>query len=595
MPNIDTLKYSEILQLNREMLNKAKGSPYRVKLLSNVTVNSIKELLEYVLRINQINPVVELGNYDNVLQDSAKCDNDDLVIIFYNIHNTIDSLSTFIEDTNDELYNNIKEKICSEIAIVFENLKSSPSVIFNLFSSIDFITSYSIKSKIESLVSDLNDFLSKVNPQNVDLVNIDKIIAQIGVNNSFDLRLYHSSKAPYTISFFKKYISSIEAIIFRNIGKLKKAIIFDCDNTLWKGILGEDGFENIDMSLTSLEGKIFNRIQQIAVFLEKHGVIIGLCSKNNETDVSEVLMKHSDIVLTNNFITIKKINWVDKATNLKSIASELNIGLDSIIYVDDSSFEINLIKEQLPEIVTLQVPKAIYEYSNCLLQIVYKYFNLSFLPEDGNRTELYKQQFERESLKNKFESIDDYLSSLNISLTVYKDEPTLNPRIAQLTQKTNQFNLTTKRYTENQINTFVQNRDDFVFAISVKDKFGDSGITGLCIIKKDINNNGNAIIDTFLMSCRIIGRNIELAFMDDISDWLIDQHFESLSAEYNRTKKNDQVENFYDELGFNLDNNNDESKKYSINLKDYKKNGIPYITVKNETNKFNHIIQPKIK
>lgn len=576
---MDNLKYSEILQLNRAMFKDMHGRPYHVKVLSNITVNSIKELLEYTLHVNKINPIVKLGNYDNIVQDSANCNDDDLVIVFYNLQNVIDGISSYFEGVNDELYISIKEKICNEIDIVFENLKSLPAVIFNMFSAVEFVNSYFHQSKIELLVSDLNRYLNLTKPLHVHLMNTEKIISQVGVNHAMDFRLNYSSKAPYTLTFFKKYLGAIEPIILRNTGKLKKAIIFDCDNTLWKGILGEDGVDKIDMSGTSHDGKIYNYIQQIAVFLSKRGVLIGLCSKNNEHDVSDVLMNHPDMVLTNNFIAIKKVNWNDKAANLRLISSELNIGLDSIIFVDDSSFEINLIKEQLPEIITLQVPTAIYEYPNKLLQIVYKYFNLYGNQADENKTEMYKQQFVRESFKDKFLSIEDYLSSLSISLTIHKDKLSFVPRIAQLTQKTNQFNLTTKRYTENQIIQFVQSEDYFVFSISVEDKFGDSGLTGLCIIRKNLQNPKDVTIDTFLMSCRIIGRNIEFAFIDSIFDWLIDQHFETVTAEFLQTKKNDQVKNFYEELGFYVENNNTESKRYTIQLKDYERKKVEYIEV----------------
>lgn len=579
---MEKLKYSEILQQNKTMFEEIKGAPYRVMVLSNVIVNSIKEILEYALHKNQINPIVEFGNYDNIIQDSAKCADSNLVIVFYNTRNVVDSMSTFFEDVDDNEYNNIKVRLYAEIDSIFENLKNSPSVIFNLFSSIDFVSSYSDTSKVELLVSELNNYLKLKKPINVTLLDLDKIIVQAGVNQTNDLRLYHSSKAPYTLTFCKNYVSAIESIILRNTGKLKKVIIFDCDNTLWKGILGEDGFDKIDMSKTSPDGSVYNTIQQIAIFLSKRGVLVGLCSKNNEQDVSDVLMNHPDIILKNEYITIKKVNWLDKATNLKSIAAELNIGIDSMVFVDDSSFEINLIKEQIPEIVTLQVSSAIFEYPNQLLKYVYKYFNLSMNSEDAKKTEIYKQQFIRESSKNQYETIDDYLSSLNISLTIFNDDLSLIPRIAQLTQKTNQFNLTTKRYTENQILNFMENSDEHVFAVSVKDKFGDNGLTGVCIIRKNPQNNKDAVIDTVLMSCRIIGRNIEFAFFDYIVQWLNQNQYLSISAEFIPTKKNTQVESFYDGLGFNLITNISDLKQYSIKLSDYKKKRIEYINIEQE-------------
>ncbi|OFX38205.1 MAG: hypothetical protein A2X08_09170 [Bacteroidetes bacterium GWA2_32_17] len=576
---MENLKYSDILAQNQILRNTVKGIPYRISVLSNVTINSLKEILEYSLRVNQINPSIELGNYDNIIQDSSKYYDSDLVIVFFDMLNVVDSVSTFFENINDELYNNVKNKIYSEIDIIYENLKACPSVIINTFSSNYFIPNYTQKTKVETLVIELNNYLNEKKNINVSVINIDNIFIKIGIKQAIDFRLYNSSKAPYTLTFLKNYVAAINPIIYKNTGKLKKAIIFDCDNTLWKGIIGEDGIDKIDMSLNSHSGRYYNKVQQIAVFLSKRGVIVGICSKNNESDVTDVLLNHPDIILKDEYITIKKINWEDKASNLLSIASELNIGLDSIIFVDDSSFEINLIKEQIPEIVTIQVPSVIYEYPDFLLQRIFNYFNLRLNSEDAKKTIRYKQQAERESDKKNHKSIDGYLSSLNISLTISVNDLSQIPRIAQLTQKTNQFNITTRRYTENQILNFINNSQDNVFSVSVADKFGDNGITAVCILKTDLQNNKTCNIDTFLMSCRIIGRNIEFVLMDYIIYWLSSHNYTTVTAEFIPTKKNQQVQDFYSLNGFELIKEESDYKAYSLELSKFQPKNILYISV----------------
>ena len=579
MFGMENLKYSELLQKNRVLSTLIAGKPYKVKVLANVTTNSLQEILEYACRINQINPAIEFGNYDNIVQDSATSSNSDLVLVFFDTLNIVSSVSSFFEDIDDEMFINIKSRTCNEIDLILENLKDCPSVVFNTFSSTPFVSGYAQPSKVETFTTDLNQYLKDKKGMNITLLDIDKIILQIGIKQAIDCRLYHTSKAPYTLSFYRHYVSALEPVILRNTGKLKKALIFDCDNTLWKGIVGEDGFSGIDMSATSKEGHFYSMVQQIAVFLSKRGVIVGICSRNNEQDVSEVFLGHPDIVLKEEQIIIKKINWCDKVTNLRSIASELNIGLDSIVFVDDSSFEISLVSKQIPEILSLQVPTAIFEYPDYLLKHVYKYFNLTLTADDTHKTEIYKQQFQRESIRNKFESIDDYLASLQIGITISKDDHSLIPRIAQLTQKTNQFNLTTRRYTENQILKFIDSADDHVFAVSVKDKFGDNGLTALAIIKTDPENRENVFIDTLLMSCRIIGRNIEFVLLDYIIEWLTKKRWLTLRSTFFRTKKNEQVECFYDNLGFILQYEKDDEKQYFIDLSEYKMNNIEYITV----------------
>ena len=576
---MENLKYTEILQLNKALVGTISSKPYKIGVLSNVTVNSIKEVIEYSCRLNQIEPSVELGNFDNIVQDSATFKRKDLVIIFYDILNVVDQVSDFFEDIDDEKYDGLRSKLFSEIDFIFENLNSTASVIFNTFSSAYYQTNVLV-SRIETFVKELNAYLEQKKASNVAIVNIDKIFTNIGIWQSIDYRFYHSSKAPYTFAFLKKYVSAIENIVLSNNGKLKKAIIFDCDNTLWKGVIGEDGLDHIDMSPDSKSGRFYHMVQQIAVYLSKRGVIVGICSKNNEKDVLDVLQNHLDMVLKEAHIVIKKINWEDKASNLIAISNELNIGINSLVFVDDSNFEVNLIKENVPEIHTIQVPANISEYPELILKNVFTYFNLRLNSDDGKKTEMYKQQFIREKSKETFSSIDDYLASLEIEITVLKNDLTHVPRIAQLTQKTNQFNLTTYRYTESQVQQFMAEEKYDVYFMFVKDKFGDNGLTGVCITRQDENDPNNRIIDSLLMSCRIIGRNIEFVYCSHIISDLAVRGYQTVSAEFIHTSKNAQVENFYEKIGFTLIGNNQESKQYSLNMANFKPSKVEYIKIK---------------
>jgi len=571
------LKYTEILKLNKELEGNIQSKPYEIGILSNVTVNSLKEILEYLCRINRIEPKIEFGNFDNIVQDSASLKDKDLNIVIYDVLNIVDQVSEFFEDLEDEKYNSLINKLFTEIDIIFENLKNTATVVFSSFSSLYYNYNNTNFSKIEIFVKELNSYVEKNKTSNVSIINIDKIFALVGFNQSIDYRFYHSSKAPYTFAFLKNYVSAIEPVILRNSGKLKKAIIFDCDNTLWKGVIGEDGIDGIDMSPTSNLGKFFHLVQRIAVFLSKRGVIIGLCSKNNENDVLEVLRNHKDIILKEEHIVIKKVNWDDKASNLREIASDLNVGLDSMIFVDDSNFEINLINEKVPEILTIQVPIVLSDYPDILLRNIYSYFNLVLNSDDARKTEMYKQQFEREKNKTTFNSIEDYLASLEIELIVVKNDKSFIPRIAQLTQKTNQFNLTTHRYTESKVEYFTSDNKHVVYAMFVKDKFGDNGLTGVCIVKEDENNSKNVILDSFLMSCRIIGRNIEFVFIDYIINELANKGYQTLGADYIQSSKNALVENFYDKVGFNIIENTNEKKKYELKIKSFEIKNIDYI------------------
>jgi FkbH-like protein len=572
------LKYSEILRLNKEIGETLESKPYKISILSNIIVHQIKEILEYQLRTGGINANVVLGDYDNIVQDSLKYKESNAVLIFWELCNIIDGLQFKIDLFDDRQLNEIFEKTKSEIDLILKNLGKTSLVLLNVFTSLSFSTSARRKTKLEELADQLNQYLADNIPANVRLVELDKVIASIGVEDSFDYRYYYSSKALYTVNFFKSYAEYVKPFIMSVNGKAKKALIFDCDNTLWKGILGEDGYDNIEMSPRTKDGLIFAEIQSIALALNKQGILICLCSKNNPEDVDKVIKSHPDMQLRDKHITINKSNWSDKVSNLREIAQELNIGLDSFVIVDDSKFEVNLIRELLPEVTVLQVPERLYEYPKLLRENSGLFYNLSFTDEDHKKIEMYNQQAKRESSRNEFTDIENYLASLELNMTVYQDEDSIIPRMSQMSQKTNQFNLTTKRYTEGDIKNFIDDDSANVFAFSVADKFGDSGITGLCIIIFN-DKNQTAVIDTFLMSCRIIGRNIEYAFIDYLVDILKSNKINEIQAKYIKTQKNGQVKTFYDKCSFRLTDSNESVRNYTLVVSEYKPRLVNYIEV----------------
>lgn len=574
---MDNLKYSEILQQN-VLLGKEVESinPYRICILSNITCNQLKCLLEFNLRKSNLNPEIKVGNYDNIIQDSYNCKDVKLVLIHYDLVNLFDKYSDFIEDFTEDQIASLFQTIKSEIDLVLGNLQYVPTVVFNTFLSAGVYANSVIVSKTDLLAKNLNEYLYLKKETNLHILDIRSTLVKVGLSNAFDFRMYFLSKTLYTISFWKEYVYELSSIAYKYTGKLKKAIIFDCDNTLWKGILGEDGMTGIDMSAQTKIGQIYNKIQQIAVWLSNQGVIIGLCSKNNPADIEKVLLEHKDMKLTKKYIVNSKINWQDKASNLRIIAKELNIGLDSFVFVDDSSFEINMIKEQLPEILTLQVPTAIHEYPGQLLKLIERHFYLSGNISDIDKTKQYKVQSQRDEEKSKHQSLEDYLSSIKIEVIVKENDVSQIARIAQLTQKTNQFNLTTQRYTENQIELFMKNGKTKVFSFSVSDKFGESGLTAVCIVHE---KNTIASIDSLLMSCRIMGRNIELAIMNYLIYNYQHIGFKKIQSIYFPTAKNLPVCNFYEDSGFGVVKQGKDIKEYELSISDYKPFNVAYIKI----------------
>jgi FkbH-like protein len=561
------MKYSEIIELNNSFEGQVPGAEYKIAILSNIMVHQSKDICEYLLRIESLNAKIVLGEYDNIVQDSARFKDANAVVLFWEACNFVNGLQYKIELFSDQEFEDLVEKIKLEIDIVLTNLKDTPFIAINKFSSLIFNQFNLPNGKLFELTEVLNNYLKVNIGKNAKILNIDNILSRISIKIATDLRYYYSSKTLYSVKFYQAYFDHIKPLFLAETGKTKKALIFDCDNTLWKGTLGEDGFDGI---------KIFQEIQYLALQLSKKGVIIGLCSKNNPEDVNHVLENHPDMVLKNNDIVIKKVNWNNKISNLQLIAKELNIGIDSLVFIDDSSFEVELVKKELPDVKVFQVPLKEYEYGQMMRRVFNLFYSPSITKEDDIKTQMYKDQAKRAEEKGKAANIEDYLASLGILITVHVDNLSQVSRISQLTQKTNQFNLTTKRYSEYEINDFILSDEKIVISIEIDDKYGSSGLTGLAILCKKLFK-----IDTLLLSCRVLGRNIEYKFMEIIVNIANKQNIKLINSDYIKTQKNQQVKDFYSLCGFQVIAKSDDTTRYRLETISYKKKEIEYIKIKN--------------
>jgi FkbH-like protein len=558
------LSFSELVRDNALLNRSLSGFPkLDLKILSNITVNQLVPILEYALRKDGINAYVETGEYDNIIQESSGLNKSTIPVIIWELCNLKEGFVYELEYEDENYYNKFLHKVQEEILIVFNNLSSSGLVIFNTFSHFVFSADSIRQTKFERFVNQLNEFLYKNVPLNFLLINVDKPLIKVSKESAIDWRGFYSSKSLYSVKYFKEYASFIKPAILSKSGKSKKALIFDCDNTLWKGIVGEDGIQNIELSAKDKNGTYFKEVHLLALSLLKRGIILGICSKNNANDVDEVFEKRSDFLIRKDDLIISKVNWNDKASNLQEMAKELNIGIDSFVFVDDSEFEINLINDKLPEINTILVPPKLYDYPRLLLSYTDLFFSLNTTIEDTLRIKMYKQNVKRTEAIGASGNIDDYLASLEIRLTITLNDEQSLERIAQLTQKTNQFNLTTKRYGNGDIKHFFESSQYDILSFSVDDKFGSFGITGLCILKYE---NDTAILDTLLMSCRVLGRNIEKAFLFEVVKFCRDKELKSVHASFFKTHKNGQVELFYESNKFTILKSEINKKEYEFNL-----------------------------
>jgi FkbH-like protein len=576
------LKYSQKIKRNKELfLELSSEKEYQISILSNVTVNQFSGILEYSLRKKEIKATAIIGDYDNIVQDSIKYCHSDCIIIFWEIDNLVDGFGYKSTLMSDEDLLSLENKIKADIDFVVANLKDTSLVLFNSFSPVHNSEFILDDGKVDKMASSLNRYLAKNLPNNFKLIEIDKVKSICSLKDVLDFRFYYLSKAPYTIKFFEQYCKCILPFFMSVRGKAKKVLIFDCDNTLWKGILGEDGLDGIRMS-ADRKAAMYEEVQYLAKYLAKSGVIIGLCSKNNREDIDQVLKSHPDMILKDEDISIKKVNWDDKAKNLHEIATELNLGLDSMVFVDDSDFEVSNIKERIPEITVLQVPKQLYKYPKMIKDSFSLFFNHSRTKEDTLKIKMYCVESKRKESHSQFKDLSSYLRSLCLKMRIFKNDFKQIPRIAQLTQKTNQFNLTTRRYTENDIKVFMENETNDVYSFELIDKFGNYGVTGVCIagLKEQIS-----LIDTLLLSCRVLGRDAEWQFTDYVIKELSLRGAQKVKSVFSPTLKNNQVESFWEKMGFLLMNDGiDGIKHYSLITNEYMSKKVEFIEIEGEKN-----------
>lgn len=418
--------------------------------------------------------------------------------------------------------------------------------------------------QLQIALAEYNDALytAEAEHSHVKVIDITEFTRQYAVNDLFDWKFYFMSQMgmnPKLNKDFKAWWNrKMESIAL----KRKKCLVLDLDNTLWGGVLGEEGIEGIKIG-GDYPGKAFLYWQEALLELSKCGIILTVCSKNNEQDVLDAWEKNPFMVLKKEHFAAYRINWTDKATNIKELAEELNIGLDSFVFVDDNPTERELIRQMLPMVSVPDFPEQPYELPLFFKKLVADNFKVySVTDEDKKKTEQYKQNAARAQAKNSFTDFGSFLKSLNMQITIEAANEYNIQRIAQMTQKTNQFNLTTHRYTDADICGFVENGWK-IWCIGVADKFGDNGITGTIMVKPD------GEIDTFLLSCRILGKGIEVAFVKKVIEMLIVAGVEKLTAKYLPTSKNGQVKEFWDKVGFMCINVADNgSKDYELALKD---------------------------
>ena len=488
-------------------LPQLQNNPLKISILSSFTVNGLSETLKVKCFEKDIPSVTYSGGYKQYNQEILdpksglnSFEPEILFIIldprtlfgdfFYSYHpNEITSRKKAVDEKILEIKN-----LCMKFLenhnckIIISNLNIPYASQFGICSS-------KINFDVKEMISKFNEELQKLffNDSNIFIHDFNSYVHKYGEKNVFNYKQFFVGDIQVSFDYIPKLANEFLGYILPLRSKNKKCIVLDLDNTLWGGVVGEDGFNGIHLGPTK-PGNSYVEFQKRLLSLHERGIILAINSKNNYDDAIEVINNHPSMILREKHFGCIKINWNDKISNLKEISSELNIGLDSLVFLDDDAFNCEIVQKALPEIHTIHLPNDSSQYVDILLEL--QDFNvLQITNEDFSRGKLYTTERKRTELKQSTTSIDKYMEDLQQEIILKNANEFSIPRISQLTLKTNQFNLTTKRYQESDINKMDSDKNFVIGTAQVIDKFGDSGISGVFIIKK---TPSEWFLDTFL-------------------------------------------------------------------------------------------------
>ncbi len=412
---------------------------------------------------------------------------------------------------------------------------------------------------------------------NLFICDIAGLQNKFGRNMMFASNIYVSTEMVLSIDILPYVASRVMDIVCAIKGQFKKCLILDLDNTIWGGVIGDDGIEGIQLGHSLGIGKAFTEFQMWIKKLKQRGIIICVASKNNEETAKEPFEKHPDMILRLDDIAVFQANWETKVDNIRTIQSILNIGFDSMVFLDDNPFERNMVRENIKGITVPELPEDPGEYLEYLYSLNL-FETTSYSNADKDRTKQYQIEAKRVSLSQTFTNEADFLKSLNMASTVSGFTKFNTPRVAQLSQRSNQFNLRTIRYTEADVTSMAENPDVIDISFTLEDKFGDNGLIAVVIMKKQ--DKETLFVDTWFMSCRVLKRGMENFTLNTMVEKAKTAGYKKIIGEYLPTPKNKMVENHYTDLGFDKIEDSD-TAQYILDVEKYQ-NRECYIDSKSE-------------
>ena len=543
--------------IKRELMQKENFIDLRVAILGGSTTSEIKAVLELFLLDAGIKPIFYESEYNKWYEDAVFANKEleafkpQLIYIHTSFVN-IEHLPSMIDkkadiDANFALDTAKFTKVWKALATKYQAIIIQNN--FELPSQLQLGNQDAVKiNGYINYVNRLNHFVYEysLNNNNFYINDINYLSAFYGLNKWHDRDFYNLYKFVLAYDAIPYLAYNLGQLTKASVGKIKKCLVLDLDNTLWGGVIGDDGVNGIQLGHETAVGESFVEFQRYVAKLKERGVILAICSKN-DLEIAKSGFTHPDSVLKVDDFAAFVTNWEPKHLNLLKAAKEINIGLDSLVFIDDNPVERQIIKEQLPEVI---VPEVVAGEPSSYIEALEqgKYFEqLSISDDDLKRNKTYLENKKRNDLEREFTSYDDFLRSLDMKAEIKGFIPMYLDRITQLTNKTNQFNLTTKRYTRGEIEAIANNKDYITLYGRLKDKFGDNGLVSVIVGRRE---KTTLHIDLWLMSCRVLKRDFEYAMFNELVKLAAEQGAKEIRGYYYRTPKNNMVADLYEKLGF---------------------------------------------
>lgn len=541
-------------RLKKFQKEKPEGD-FRIAVLGTHSIQHFVGILNVYLYAAGIHANIYEGEYDGINMDVLDSDSPlysfaPHVVILMTHYLDIKVYPALLSD--EEMVNNHLDKQIAYYKNLWKHLEQIPGC---MILQTNFVTplhrelgnleaNYTFTET--SYLRRLNTILAKARPKNVTLIDMDYIASAVGKREWFDYPSYFLTKAGFRVDFLGIVAEAFAREICVMRGKTRKCLVLDLDNTLWGGVVGDDGWDGIEIDPHNAIGEAYRYFQNYILHLKNRGVILAVCSKNEPECAKAPFEKNENMILKLTDIACFRANWEDKASNIRAIAKELNIGLDSLVFVDDNPAEREIVKTYLPEVMVINLPEDPAEYANAL-ERVSPFEWMEVTREDLSRSDSYVANQQRTQMMDSFVDYDEYLKALHMSAKLGRIEATHVERFTQLINKSNQFNLRTIRYTESQIQS-MQNDDSVrMLYVDLKDKFTGYGIISCIILRK---REEECFIDTWLMSCRVLKRGVEDLAFRMVCEEAVRMGCKYLTGEYIPSAKNAMVKDFYTKLGF---------------------------------------------